>query len=194
MKHIHLIINGLTMFFFIVSCTPDEPEGIFNLSEEAQKYKIDTTITSFQMVDNNGITEQFYLNNHNSYYHEPWENGFLEIYSIEYSSVLNNYNFDVNLRADDISSTLTITWNYFDYFGYDFKDTAIYGEPTLPIVKFYESIQIQNTTYFDIIEIDYANKINKIGDKTPVKTYISGTKGLIKIIRKDGIILERINP
>ncbi|WP_456376488.1 hypothetical protein [Lutibacter sp.] len=193
MKRIHLIIKFLFIYSLVVSCTPDEPEGIFSLSQEAQKYKIDTTITSFQMIDNNGITEQFYLRNYLSYYHEPWENGFFEIYSIEYSSVLNNYNFNIELRADDISSTLQINWNYNDYLYYDFKTTEIYGETTIPILKFYDSIQIQNIIYYDIIEIDYTNKVNKINSKTPIKTYISGEKGLIKLVRKDGNILERIN-
>jgi len=193
MKHILLIIKLLFIYSLITSCTTDTPEGTFSLSEVAQKYKIDPTITSFQMIDNNGITEQFYLNNYLSYYNEPWKNGLFEIYSIEYSSVLNNYNFNIELSADDISSILHISWNYNDYLYYDFKTTEIDGEATIPILKFYDSIQIHNTTYYDIIEIDYTNKINKIDNKTPIKTYISGKKGLIKLIRKDGNILERIN-
>lgn len=192
MKHIHSIIKLLFICTLLLSCTKDEPEGTFSLSPEAQKYKIDTTITSFQMIDNNGITEEFYINNINAYYHEPWTNGLFEIYNIDFSSAINNYNFIIELRADDISSTLKINWNYNDYLYYDFKTFEIYGEPTIATLKFYDSIQIKNTTYYDIIEIDYSNKINKIDSKTPIKTYISGKKGLIKLIRKDGNILERI--
>lgn len=186
------MIKYLFLLFLIISCTPDEPKGTFSLSEEAQKYKIDSTITSFKMIDNNGITEQFYLNNYYSYYHEPWENGFFEIYNVEYSSVLNNYNFGIHLSSDDISNDLTVNWNYKDYLYYYFETTETYGDPTTPAIKFYDSTQIQNVTYFDIIEIDYTNSTNKINDKTPIKTYISGKKGLIKIVRKDGNILERI--
>lgn len=193
MKHIRLTIKVLFIAVIIYSCTPDEPEGIFNLSEAAQKYKIDTTITSFQMIDNNGLTEGFYLNNYNSYFHRPWANGLFEIYNLDYKSVLNNYNFTINLRADDISSTLSLNWNYNNYVYYDFKTTEVYGEKATPILKFYNSITIQNTIYYDIIEIDFSEKTHKIDDKTPVKTYISGEKGLIKLIRKDGVVLERIN-
>ncbi|MCL7755147.1 hypothetical protein [Polaribacter sp. Z022] len=192
MKHIQLIIKYLFLLFLIASCTPDEPKGSFSLSEEAQKYKIDSTITSFKMIDNNGITEQFYLNNYYSYYHEPWKNGFFEIYNVEYSSVLNNYNLGIHLSSGDISNNLTINWNYQDYLYYYFETTETNGDPTTPDIKFYDSTQIQNVTYFDIIEIDYTNSINKVNDKTPIKTYISGKKGLIKIVRKDGNILERI--
>lgn len=193
MKHIHLITKYLLLLFLIGSCTPDEPIGVFNLSQKAQKYKIDSTITSFQMIDYNGITEQFYRNNYISYYHEPWEGGFFEIYSVEYKSVLNNYNFGIDLRADDISNSLHINWNYNNYLDYNFETAEIFGEPTKPSITFYNSTQVQNVTYYDIIEIDYTNNINEIDDKTPVKTYISGTKGLIKLIRKDGNILERVS-
>jgi hypothetical protein len=192
MKHIHLIFKYLFLLILVVSCIPEEPEGTFNLSEEAQKYKIDSTITSFQMIDNNGITEQFYLSNFYSYYHEPWENGFFENYNVEYRSIINDYTLRIHLGADDISDDLNINWNgnYYVYYYFDSGET--YGDPLTPDIKLHNSIVVQNVTYFNIIELDYTNNITKIDDKTPVKTYISGTKGLIKLIRKDGNILERI--
>lgn len=193
MKPIHLIIKLLCMCVLVLSCTTDTPEGTFSLSQEAQKYKIDTTITSFQMVDKNNITEEFYLDKHISYFHEPWENGLFEIYSTNYVSVINNYYFNIDLRADDIASTLSISWNYKSNLYYNFKTAEIYGEPKAPLIKLSDSIKIRNKMYYDIIEIDYTNEINKIKDEIPVKTYISGKKGLIKFIRKDGNILERIN-
>lgn len=192
MKHFHLIFKIFFIPFFIVSCIHDEPQGVFDLSEDAQKYKVDSTITSFQMIDNNGIKEEFYVNDFYSYYHEPWENGFFEIYNIEYTSTLNNYSLRINLNADDISSSLTINWNHNNYSYYYFDTNEIFGDPVNPIIKFHNSIQVQNATYFNIIEIDYTNNIKKIDNKTPVKTYISGNKGLIKFIRKDGVFLERI--
>ncbi len=193
MKHIHSIIKGLFVFSLIIGCTKDEPKGVFDLSKAAQKYKIDTTITSFKMVDNNGITEQFYLYGHNSYYQEPWDNGFFEFYGVNYNSTLNNYYLDIDLRADDISSTLYVSWNYNDYLYYDFRYKETSGGSTAPVLKFYDSIQVRDIEYFDIIEVDYTDKIDKIDESTPVKTYISGKKGLIKLVRKDGNVLERIN-
>jgi hypothetical protein len=38
----------------------------------------------------------------------------------------------------------------------------------------------------------YSDNKNAIDMNTPVKTYISGEKGLIKFIRKDNIIFERV--
>lgn len=193
MRLTRLIIKLFFIQALVLSCTEHTPVGTFNLSEEAQKYKIDSTITSFQMIDKNNITEGFYLDDVLSYYHEPWEDGLFEIYRVNYFSVINNYSFDVNLRADDISSTLNFNWNYKTNFYYDFKTTEIYGDPRAPSLKFSDSIKIRNTVYYDIIEIDYTNSVNKIKDESILKACVSGKKGLIKLVRKDGNILERIN-
>ena len=154
MKHIHLIFKYLFLLILVVSCIPEEPEGTFNLSEEAQKYKIDSTITSFQMIDNNGITEQFYLSNFYSYYHEPWENGFFENYNVEYRSIINDYTLRIHLGADDISDDLNINWNgnYYVYYYFDSGET--YGDPLTPDIKLHNSIVVQNVTYFNIIELN----------------------------------------
>ncbi len=62
-----------------------------------------------------------------------------------------------------------------------------------PEILFYDSLTVKGVTYRNMIEIDYSGKINEIDDFTPVKTFISGEKGLVKFIRKDGITLERIS-
>lgn len=193
MRLTRLIIKLFFIQALVLSCTEDTPVGTFNLSQEAQKYKIDSTITSFQMIDKNNITEGFYLEDYLNYYHEPWEDGLFEIYRVNYISVINNYYFEVNLRANDISSILSINWNNKTQFNYYFKTTEIYGEPKAPSLKFSDSIKIRNTMYYDIIEIDYTNSISKIKDESLIKAYVAGKKGLIKLERKDGNILERIN-
>lgn len=51
---------------------------------------------------------------------------------------------------------------------------------------------VRGVKYQNIIEIDYTENANEIDKDTPVKTYISANKGLIKLERKDKIILERV--
>ncbi len=189
MSRILLIISLL----FVLSCAKDTPTGVFDLSEEANKYKISNDITSFKMIDNNGITDLFRLRNFYTHHNEPWENGFFEVYNIEYQSIINNYYFNFKLDADDYSSMLTLNWNNNDYVYYYFKTEEIETDKIKPNIKFYDSIMVRGKRYYDIIEIDYSKNTSSLSNKTPVKTFISGKEGLIKIVRKDGIFLERID-
>lgn len=189
MNRILLIIS----FLFLLGCVKDEPIGIFNLSEEASKYKIDGEITSFKMIDNNGITDLFRQENFSLYHHEPWEGGFFESYDIAYRSIINNYYFNLRLNADDYSSTMSFTWNQNNYVYYDFKYKETDSDGFKPVISFYKSMMIRGVNYKDIIELDYSKGVDKIQDNTPLKAFISGKKGLLKIVRKDGIVLERLS-
>lgn len=190
MKLIQYLIK-LFITFFLICCVPDEPQGTFELSKEANKFKIDTTVTSFKMIDNNGITEEFYITNTYTYFHEPWENGLFEHYEVEYSSVIYDLDLGIRLIADEIESSLVINWNYKDYVTFYFKTKEVYGDPITPNIKFYDSLTINNKTYFDILEINYVNRIGKLDSKTPKKTIFSGAFGLIKAELRNGSILER---
>ncbi len=95
------------------------------------------------------------------------------------------------LRADVENTDLEIEWNQRDRLVYNFG-TKIVEFGVDANIKFYDTLTVRGIKYEDIIEVDYSDKINEINNDTPVKTFISGNKGLIRFERKDKIILERI--
>lgn len=200
MKHIRLIIKSAIFFlsfFLFVSCGNDI-KGTFYISDEARKYEIDTSIYSFKMIDNYGITEEFYMDKNIWYtthhYFSEWGtdgDAFGETFGVAYNSILNNYFFMFVLRADVENTDLEIEWNQRDRFVYNLEK-KIFTDGVVPEISFYDSLVVRDITYKNIIEIDYSKVKNKIDINTPVKTYISGEKGLIKLVRIDNNILERI--
>ncbi len=198
MKRIQLIISALylTGVVFLYGCG-DKLEGTFYLSPEAKKYMIDTTVTSFKMVDNNGITEEFFVDGSVWYtthhYFDEWgvdgkASG--ETYAIAYNSSLNNFFFTFVLRAGIDYSELEMEWNRKDMVLYNFKTKTVVQEPK-PKIGFFDTLTVKGIEYKNIIELDYSN-VNGTDDNTPLKTFISGEKGLIKIELKNNITLERI--
>uniref|UniRef100_UPI0032169DAA hypothetical protein n=1 Tax=uncultured Draconibacterium sp. TaxID=1573823 RepID=UPI0032169DAA len=197
MKHTQLIINA---FFFIAlvffSSCGDKIKETFYLTDEAKRYQIDTTITSFNMVDNYGITEEFYVDESIWYtthhYFSNYGNGITdETFGIAYFSSLNDYSFMFVLRADIEDTDLEVEWNQKDRLVYNFGTQEVESE-IMGEVSFYDTLTVKGVKYENIIEIDYSKVKNKIDTDTPVKTYISGDKGLIKFIRKDNITMERV--
>ncbi len=198
MKHTQFTINNalflLTIVFF--SSCGEKIEGTFYLTDEAKKYQIDTTITSFNMVDNYGITEEFYVDKNIWYtthhYFSNYGNGVTdEIFGIAYYSSLNDYSFMFVLRPDLEGTDLEVEWNQRDLLEYNFGTKKV-ESGTVAEVSFYDTLTVRGVKYNNIIEIDYSNTKNEIDADTPVKTYISGDMGLIKFIRKDNITMERI--
>jgi hypothetical protein len=173
-------------------------EGVFYLSDEARKYQFDTTIYSFIMVDNYGIMEEFYMDRNiwytiHHYFTEWGTDGKAsgETFGVAYYSALNDYFFMFVLRAQVEYTDMEIEWNQRDKLVYNFRTKKV-TTGVEPDIFFYDSLSVRNISYGDIIEIDYSDNINAIDMNTPVKTYISGEKGLIKFIRKDNIIFERV--
>lgn len=201
MKRIRLLINTSALIGILalaLSCG-DKIVGTFYLSEEALNYEIDTTITSFRMVDNYGITEEFYLHSDSwgtnyKYLHE-WGvdgNAFGETFYVKYYSVLNDFSMTYVLMADVDHSELEVEWGYKDFVRYNFdKKKVVHG--TKAKVMFYDSLRVKDNTYGRIIEIDYTDVKDKISEDTPVRTFISGERGLIKFTLKSGITFERID-
>ncbi len=200
MKHIRVTINTITICIVLVlfnNCGGDI-EGTFYISDEARKYQIDTTIISIKLIDNYGISEEFYLDQNIWYtthhYFSEWGSdgdAWGEAYGVAYNSSVNGFFFMFALRADVDNTDLEIEWNQRDRLVYNFKTQTIESEVVAKI-NFYDTLTVRGIKYQNIIEVDYTDKINEIDDDTPVRTYISGDKGLIKIERKDGILLERI--
>jgi hypothetical protein len=181
--------------FIFVGCGGEDLDGVYYISDEAVAYQFDT-LDSFKMIDNHGITEQFYVDDFIWYpTHHQFEqfNGiFLETFGIAYHSVLNDYFFFYLLRGEIDYTALRVEWNQKDVLIYNFDEHKITSTGIIPTIQFYDSLLIGGLKYNDIIEIDYTGNMDYIDANTPVKTYISGEKGLIKFIRKDGIIYERI--
>lgn len=147
--------------------------GTFYLSEESKAYMIDTTITSFEMVDSNGMTEGFYIPQDpfetQHHYFNDYGNGIIEeSFNVQYNSTLNYYIFDFLLRAIDDSTFLNIEWNQKDRFDYNLRTGEIeYG--IAPKLSFHDSLTVRGVEYKDIIEIDYYSRIEDTDIDTPIK-------------------------
>lgn len=188
----------LSLFLFSACGRHCDSRDRFYFTPEDLKYQPDTTGYPFKMVDNHGITEEFYVDRTNFY---PDHHYFSilgnecdpvsETFGIAYHSTVNDYFISMVMRAGIPSASLEIDWNLRNWFTYDFG-TAKVIDGIAPEIYFYDSLTVRGKTYYKIIEIDYTGKINQIDANTPVKTYISGNEGLIKFIRKDNITLERI--
>jgi hypothetical protein len=172
-------------------------EGTFYFSDEARKYLIDTSITSIRFIDNFGISEEFYIDQKTWYkthhYFDQWSDDgpAYETFGIAYHSTVNGFFFMFVLRADVESTDLEIEWNQIDKLVYNFESKTVdYGVKAK--VNFIDTMTVRGVKYQNIIEIDYTENANEIDKDTPLKTYISANKGLIKFERKDKIILERI--
>jgi hypothetical protein len=200
MKHIQLIIKLISIFALLLllnSCGEDL-EGTFYISDEARKYQIDTTITSMRFVDNYGISEEFHTDQNiwyttHHYFSEWGTNGEArgETFGVAYNSTVNGFFFMFVLRADVENTDLEIEWNQRDGLVYNF-DTKTVESGVKANIKFYDTLTVRGIKYKDIMEVDYTARINEIDNDTPVKTYISGNKGLIRFERKDKVLLERI--
>ncbi len=200
MKHIQLIIKLISAFTLLIllnSCG-EKIKGTFYISDEAGKYQIDTTITTIKFIDNFGISEEFlmdqdiwYTTHH--YFNEWGTDGSAwgETFGVAYHSSVNRFSFMFVLRAHVDYTELDIEWNQKDRLAYNFTTKSVESGIDAN-VKFYDTLTVKGIKYQNIIEVDYSEKINEIDNDTPVKTYISGNKGLIKFERKDNIILERI--
>ncbi|MBN1951639.1 MAG: hypothetical protein JW801_10575 [Bacteroidales bacterium] len=194
-------ISRLSLFLAVIlnlaACGPDI-EGTFYLSDEARKYMPDTTVTTIRMVDSHGISEEFYIDQHIWYtthhYFDEWgTNGdaFGESFGIAYISTVNDYFFMYVLRAHVEYTEMTIEWNQKDMLTYNFSSEEIGNMPGAKI-SFNDSMRVRGTTYDHIIELDYSAIVDEIDESTPVKTYISGSRGLVKFVRQDGIVFERV--
>jgi hypothetical protein len=192
-----LILNSIIIALILVlaGCGEDIPAGMFYLSDEARDYQFDT-VNSFKMIDNHGITEQFYALDYSFYtkhhFFAQFGPALCETFGITYNSVLNDYYFSYMLRAETDYSGLRVDWNQKDWLTYNFDEDIITSTGIMPAIKFYDTLLVGGYIYNHIIEVDYTGNEHDIDEDTPVKTYISGEKGLIKFTRKDGVIMERI--
>lgn len=174
-------------------------KGTFYISDKAQKYEIDTTISTINFVDNNGISESFSLDDDIWYsthhYFTEWGTkgeAYGETYGLNYTSTVNRFFFMYVIRADVGYTTLEVEWNQTDRTEINFNTEQVESGVNAEIT-FSDSLEVNGITYRNIIELDYSGNLDAIDDDTPVKTYISGDKGLIKFSRKDGVTFKRIN-
>lgn len=207
MRHIQLIkilsslILVLIIATFISSCCNNEVHGTFYISEQARKYMPDTTIQSFEMIDQNGITEGFYINDRHWYsthlYMSQWGepnrcgDGFAtEDFGIAYSSTMNDYFLMITLRSDTDGTELELEWNQIDRVTYNIDKNEITSDQK-PSIEFISSIVIDDFKYDDVILFDFQEITNEININTPQKIYIAANYGLIKYELQNGIISER---
>lgn len=191
------ILTLITSLFILYDCNGGI-EGTFYISDDAKKYEIDTTITSITFIDNYGISESFSLDNKNwfsiHHYFSEWGtdgDAFGETYGLFYTSTVNRFFFMYVLRADVDYTTLEIEWNQKIRTVINFNTKQVESGEYASI-SFSDSLIVNGIKYQNIIELDYSDNLDAINDITPVKTYISGNKGLIKFSLKNGVTFERI--
>lgn len=194
MKLIQSIIN-LFCGIAVICLSSCNDEGTWYLSNEAERYIIDTSIVSFRMEDNYGMSEEFQqCCNAMEQYRYFFTSGECawEMYGITYSSSINNLLFEYRLLSDLNGTELEIWWNYRNILDYNIDAKKI-SEGFKPRVSFYDTLTVRNIVYENIIEIDYRKIIDELEPGTPQKIYISGKKGLIKLEFNNDIALERID-
>ncbi|MDA3865405.1 MAG: hypothetical protein PF489_01495 [Salinivirgaceae bacterium] len=191
------IVAVLLLFVLLAGCG-DKIKGTFYLSEKAKMYTIDTTITSFTMIDDVGITEDFVMDRHTWYTQHHYFNNWGvdgdakgEVFGIAFNSTINNYFFTYVLRADETFSTLEIEWVQKDMFTLNLDSEKIISGKNAHI-SFLDSLQVNQKTYKNVIMVDYRHMSGETHNKTPVVSYFSAHYGLIKLIRKDGIVSTRL--
>ncbi len=164
---------------FSAGCERVDNEGMYYLADEARNYQIDTTVTSFKMIDNYGITEEYYMDGYQNQKHHYYYQGagwYGEIFDVTYRSVLNDYFFMFSLRALFGDTELWFEMNQQDIIIYNFNKRKVTSDIT-PAIHFYDSLLVKGIKYDYIIEIDYSDQMDDLYENTPVKTYISGDKG-----------------
>ena len=184
------------LFAIILSGCGEPLEGTFNICDDAKKFMVDTTITSFNFVDNYSITESFYLHNRTWYeqhlYYYISGEAYFQHFGAAYSSTLNDYFFMVTMRADEEDTYMEIEWNQRERFGYYFLQNKIEATPK-PSMEFLDSLVVQEFTYYDVIKIDYSPVASQKDPLTPMVTYFAAKYGLIRFDVNDSIWLERVN-
>lgn len=189
----------IILFSLVFTSCYDETKGTFYLSNQAHRYAFDTSAISFQMIDNHGITEEFYQDDYQWYNaHHYFEDNnfegksFYETFDIAFYSVLNNFYFSYVLQAKCDGTEFEFDWNRTDNFYYNLNTNQFLNNEG-PKISFFDTLNVQNVCYKRILLIDYSKKIHQITKNTPVKIYFSGEKGLIKFMLKDSTTFERIN-
>ncbi|MFT6814744.1 MAG: hypothetical protein ACJAZ3_000637 [Sphingobacteriales bacterium] len=187
----------LLLLVFLTSCKEKEIKTIY-LSNKALDYRIDTTISSFLMIDTNKISEEFSLvqdifgNYQHQFISDLGHDVNLEIFKIEYLSAVNNLHIDYIFLASEEYTEFQINWNRKDLLTYNFDDKKVISGIS-PKVTFIDTMTVKGVTFNKIIEIDYSDKVNQIHSATPIITYIAAGKGLIKLVLTNGHVLERVN-
>ncbi len=177
---------------------------------------------SFFMRDSNGITYSYTKVIHNHDFTDSWSSFFgfttsithTESYSLEYR---NNALYDLNLTL-----LLTAGFPPFgDYYSvnigsfnlmYDFKYNQVfnlycdwgdksynltddgfeYQQTILSNVTFIDELQVYHTLYSDIMHVEFLDFKESYDNNTVTDLYFAADIGLLKIVFKNGVYLERI--
>ncbi len=199
---------ALSFFAFVAgsifsSCCSNQIHGTFYIADEVRKYMPDTNILSFNMIDQNGITDGFYINEGAWYsthlYMSEWgeanrcgDASFSESFGVAYSSSINSNFLIISMRAYPEGTELEMEWNQMDRAVYNFQTKEVTSEQK-PKIKFIESMEINGKTYTNIVLFDYRNILTKISYGTPSQIFIAEKYGLIKYNSQMGSNFEREN-
>jgi hypothetical protein len=192
MKPIVYLISIVILFAISLSSCLERETPKFYLSEDAKAYKIDTSVSVFNMIDNYGISDQISIVSVTGVVPDEESNGKFdpdsEDFMVEYNSSAYNNELSFYLSANSSGSNFSITWGS-DFVRYNFDEQeVIYGSGAQ--LAFYDTMTVKGVVYNDIIEIDSKNMSDR--SDMPEKVYYAATIGLIKYEVNDSIYVERL--
>ena len=202
MNNLWLIIKItllLSVSIVLGSCCKSDLHGTYTFDSLAKQYILDTTITSFTMIDNKGFKESFVSGegNHTSFYQggdldRCGVEFLMQTFSLSYVSTVNNYTFEYHLSAalDDNGPRIDIFWyshrKSFDISFYPETGETYSGYENGHELTNLESMTVQGKVYHNVMKV-------KLWDSEDTWTlYIARPEGLIKLVRPDGIYSERL--
>jgi hypothetical protein len=195
----HIVFNKLALIllglFILGSCCKDVITGTYLIHDDYRKYIVSDSFATFNMVENNGISEGFFSKPYISVHQWSADSKCGEGYSTEYfqmtfQSTINRFIFDYKISGDWDGTSLQLEWNQKDRVNYNFIDKTFQTEIT-PFVNIIDSVLVNNYYYSDVILVNYSSVLSQISSTTPLKIYLAPTIGLIKFETQQGIIFER---
>lgn len=194
MKHLRLIFKILiTSCFISVVSSCGDVKGTFYLMDDVNAYMIDTTSVPQYFMSQDSISECFTYNpvySGTHHYFMEWGmdgDAWGEMFSMHLHSSLNSYRFEYTLWAGTDDTDLLLDWGG-KYFYYSFMEKKITSHNVACDINFQDSILIDNTIYYHIIEVNYSEDDSP---DMPQDLIISGEQGLLRFSFANGVVYTR---
>ncbi len=202
MNNLWLIIKFillLSISIMLSSCCKSDLHGTYRFDSFARQYMLDTTITSFPMIDNLGFKESFISSggNYISFYHggdldRCGVQFLMQTFDLSYASTINHYtlHYHISAAVDDNGPSININWynnnKSFDISLYPKTGETYSGYENSYTLANLDSMAVRGKVYHNVMKII-------LWDSEDTWTlYIARPEGLIKLVRPDGIYSERL--
>lgn len=182
----------------ILGACGDKLSGEYNIPDEYRKYLIDTTITSFEMSDQNGISYGYMLSPAFgmglSYFKG---HGYTQEYQyMYYVPTMGSDSFWWNIWAmnsHDMPS-LRVEWSFELVMEYEFPTKKIintHGFAAKPQILLQDTITINHQVYNDIVIINIPEENLSDRPHVPFQTIVGGGIGPLQFSFTNGLIYTR---